>query len=67
VTKLTGKADRLEMPANFPKSVILETQELTRRFDKFTAVDALNISVTSGEVFGLLGPNGQVKVQSSRC
>jgi ABC-2 type transport system ATP-binding protein len=61
VTKLTGKADRLEMPANFAKSVILETQELTRRFDKFTAVDALNISVTSGEVFGLLGPNGAGK------
>lgn len=49
------------MPANFPKSVILSTQELTRRFDKFTAVDALNISVTSGEVFGLLGPNGAGK------
>jgi ABC-2 type transport system ATP-binding protein len=61
VTKLTGRADRLETPTNFPKSVILETQELTRRFDKFTAVDGLNISVAPGEVFGLLGPNGAGK------
>ncbi|MBW4630374.1 MAG: ATP-binding cassette domain-containing protein [Iphinoe sp. HA4291-MV1] len=41
--------------------IILETQKLTRRFDKFTAVDALNISVASGEVFGLLGLNGAGK------
>jgi len=49
------------MPTNFPESVILETHELTRRFDKFTAVDELNISVAAGEVFGLLGPNGAGK------
>ncbi|OUL32633.1 ATP-binding cassette domain-containing protein [Nostoc sp. 106C] len=61
MTKLTGRADRLETPTNFPKSVILETQELTHRFDKFTAVDGLNISVAPGEVFGLLGPNGAGK------
>lgn len=59
--RLTGKADRSETPANIAKSVILETQGLTRRFDKFTAVDALNISVAPGEVFGLLGPNGAGK------
>jgi ABC-2 type transport system ATP-binding protein len=39
----------------------LQTLELTRRFEKFTAVDNLNISVTAGEVFGLLGPNGAGK------
>lgn len=61
MTKLTGKADRLETPADLPKSVILETQELTRHFNKFTAVDALNISVEKSEVFGLLGPNGAGK------
>ncbi|MDZ7958111.1 MAG: ATP-binding cassette domain-containing protein [Aulosira sp. DedQUE10] len=61
MTKLTGRADWLETPINFPESVILETQELTRRFDKFTAVDRLNISVAAGEVFGLLGPNGAGK------
>jgi ABC-2 type transport system ATP-binding protein len=60
VTKLNRKSDRLETPTN-AKSVILETQELTRHFNKFTAVDALNISVNQSEVFGLLGPNGAGK------
>jgi ABC-2 type transport system ATP-binding protein len=40
---------------------ILETQALTRRFGKLTAVDALTVSVERGEVFGLLGPNGAGK------
>ncbi|MDM9383955.1 ATP-binding cassette domain-containing protein [Chlorogloeopsis sp. ULAP01] len=48
-------------PVTVPKSLILKTQELTRRFGKFTAVDALNICVGGGEVFGLLGPNGAGK------
>jgi ABC-2 type transport system ATP-binding protein len=40
---------------------ILETQALTRRYGELTAVDALNISIEAGEVFGLLGPNGAGK------
>src|SRR5258708_10500347 len=40
---------------------ILETEALTRKFGSLTAVDALNISVEPGEVFGLLGPNGAGK------
>jgi ABC-2 type transport system ATP-binding protein len=47
--------------AQVPPAVILQTLELTRHFDKFTAVDNLNISVAAGEVFGLLGPNGAGK------
>ncbi|MBD2384503.1 ATP-binding cassette domain-containing protein [Cylindrospermum sp. FACHB-282] len=61
MTKLTGRTEFAEIPAQVPKSVILETLELTRRFEKFTAVDALDLSVTAGEVFGLLGPNGAGK------
>ncbi|MBH8566161.1 ATP-binding cassette domain-containing protein [Nostoc sp. CENA67] len=61
MTTLTGKTDRSETPASQPKPIILETQKLTRRFGKFTAVDNLNISVEQGEVFGLLGPNGAGK------
>jgi len=40
---------------------ILETEALTRRFGKLTAVDALTVAVGRGEVFGLLGPNGAGK------
>ncbi|HUQ49657.1 MAG TPA: ABC transporter ATP-binding protein [Terriglobales bacterium] len=37
------------------------TENLTRRFGAFTAVDKLNITVQPGEVFGFLGPNGSGK------
>lgn len=43
---------------------ILETDGLTRRFGKLTAVDQLCISIEPGEVFGLLGPNGAGKTTS---
>jgi ABC-2 type transport system ATP-binding protein len=39
----------------------LQAQNLTRKFGKFTAVDALSFTIEVGEVFGLLGPNGAGK------
>ncbi len=40
---------------------IIETHDLTKRFDKLTAVNKLNLSINEGEIFGLLGPNGAGK------
>lgn len=37
------------------------TQDLTRRFGSFVAVDHVNLSVPRGSVVGLLGPNGAGK------
>lgn len=37
------------------------TENLTRRFGKFTAVGGVNFTVERGEVFGFLGPNGSGK------
>jgi len=42
------------------------TQALTKNFGHFTAVDALNVSVAKGELFGLLGPNGAGKTTTVR-
>ena len=42
-------------------NIVLDIQALTRRFGAFTAVDALILSVNTGEVFGLLGSNGAGK------
>lgn len=39
----------------------IEVEQLTKRFNSFTAVDALSFTVQHGEVFGLLGPNGAGK------
>jgi ABC-2 type transport system ATP-binding protein len=40
---------------------IIETNGLTKKYDKITAVDDLSISIEEGEIFGLLGPNGAGK------
>lgn len=47
------------MPAE--ADLVVQTRDLTKRFDKITAVDELNIEVYRGEVFGFLGPNGSGK------
>jgi ABC-2 type transport system ATP-binding protein len=41
--------------------VVLQTSGLTKRFGDLVAVDHLDLSVRSGEVFGFLGPNGSGK------
>ena len=40
---------------------MIELRNLTKKFDDFTAVDALNLKIEKGEFFGLLGPNGAGK------
>ena len=40
---------------------MIETKNLTKKFDNFTAVDSLNLRIETGEFFGLLGPNGAGK------
>jgi ABC-2 type transport system ATP-binding protein len=40
---------------------IIETDNLTKSYDGFTAVDKLNLKIEGGEIFGLLGPNGAGK------
>jgi ABC-2 type transport system ATP-binding protein len=40
---------------------VIETQELTKRYDSQIAVDHLNLQIEEGEVFGFLGPNGAGK------
>jgi len=41
--------------------LVIETQGLTKRYNGVVAVDALNLAVRRGEIFGLLGPNGSGK------
>lgn len=39
---------------------------LTKRFGSFTAVDAIDLEVRRGEIFGFLGPNGSGKTTTIR-
>jgi ABC-2 type transport system ATP-binding protein len=43
------------------QNVVIETKNLTKRYGDVVAVDNLNLTLTAGEVFGLLGPNGSGK------
>jgi ABC-2 type transport system ATP-binding protein len=45
-------------------SVVIES--LVKRFGDFVAVDAINLAVRKGEVFGFLGPNGAGKSTTIR-
>ena len=40
---------------------IIEVQQLVKKYDSFTAVNAISFHVNVGEIFGLLGPNGAGK------
>jgi ABC-2 type transport system ATP-binding protein len=45
---------------------MLRAEKLTKRFEALTAVDALDLEVRQGEVFGFLGPNGAGKTTTIR-
>ena len=40
---------------------MIELKRLTKKFGDFPAVDNLNLTVNSGEIFGFIGPNGAGK------
>ncbi len=45
---------------------MIELRGLTKRYGSFTAVDGIDLSVPTGEIFGFLGPNGAGKTTTLR-
>ncbi|MCD8268135.1 MAG: ABC transporter ATP-binding protein [Parabacteroides sp.] len=45
---------------------VIETENLTKRFGTFTAVDHISFEVGEGEIFGFLGANGAGKTTAMR-
>lgn len=45
---------------------LLKTENLTKKFGSFKAVDEINIEVKKGEVYGFIGPNGAGKSTTIR-
>jgi ABC-2 type transport system ATP-binding protein len=45
---------------------MIELKALTKRYGTFTAVDAIDLTVPQGQLFGFLGPNGAGKTTTLR-
>ena len=56
----------LAIQALATQALAIETTNLTRRFDGITAVEALNLQVPAGSLYGLIGPNGAGKTTTLR-
>jgi ABC-2 type transport system ATP-binding protein len=48
------------------KGKVITADQLTKRFDDFTAVDGISFEVNKGEIFGFLGANGAGKTTAMR-
>ncbi len=47
--------------------MIIEVNDLVKRYGELTALDHFHIEIKEGEVFGLLGPNGSGKTTAIHC
>jgi len=45
---------------------MIKTEKLTKKFGRFVAVDAIDLEVKAGEIYGFLGPNGAGKTTTIR-
>ena len=48
------------------KELAISTRGLTKQFDRYIAVNDVDLQVEVGEVYGLIGPNGAGKTSLIR-
>ena len=58
--QITGGSLAIEAP------LAIEARGLVKRFDGFTAVDGVDLTVPEGAIYGILGPNGAGKTTTLR-
>mgnify|MGYP001145567805 FL=1 len=46
---------------------IVKIENLVKRYHELVAVDHFNLTVSKGEILGLLGPNGSGKTTTMNC
>ena len=62
----TYAAQRGSCGISVVRAVAIRTENLTRRYKSFTAVDNLNLGVQPGEIYGFLGANGAGKTTTMK-
>src|SRR5215216_3433594 len=60
------KMSSLRYRSPIMSEVVINVENLTRRFGDFVAVDHINFDIRQGEVVGYLGPNGSGKTTTIR-
>ncbi len=63
---VSGDVTRLRGDATATDGLAIATSGLTKRFGSQTAVDAVDLEVPRGSVYGFLGPNGSGKTTTIR-
>ena len=53
-------------PAAAGQPLAIEARGLVKKFDGFTAVDGVDLTVPQGSIYGILGPNGAGKTTTLR-
>ena len=61
-----GAPPKSELAPELAPELAIEAHGLVKRFDGFTAVDGVDISVPKGSIYGVLGPNGAGKTTTLR-
>ncbi len=71
--RVAGNAGELRHPAPATESLgtiaaplAIEARGLVKKFDGFTAVDGVDLTVREGAIYGILGPNGAGKTTTLR-
>jgi ABC-2 type transport system ATP-binding protein len=54
-------AERYNLVENNAEKIVIEAQNLTKKFNDFVATDNVNFQIKSGQIFAFLGPNGAGK------
>jgi ABC-2 type transport system ATP-binding protein len=63
---LAGNAAAASPSPSTIRPLAIEARGLVKRFDGFTAVDGVDLSVPEGSIYGILGPNGAGKTTTLR-
>jgi ABC-2 type transport system ATP-binding protein len=64
--RVAGNAGGISAGSSGTRPLAIEARGLVKRFDGFTAVDGVDLTVPEGEIYGILGPNGAGKTTTLR-